>query len=74
MVAGGRNSGYKRHRNGQRSSIKSQDNTGGQDHDDQQDDELEQTVRTSQVLPIADLPQDFDGEVDDGATFLALAK
>lgn len=27
-----------------------------------------------QALPVADLPDDFDGEVLDGATYLAVAK
>jgi len=28
---------------------------------------------SAQVLPVADLPEDFDGEAEDGATYLALA-
>ena len=27
-----------------------------------------------QVLPVAELPEGFDGQVQDGATYLALAK
>ena len=27
-----------------------------------------------QVLPVADLPEDYAGEIEDGATYLALAK
>jgi hypothetical protein len=28
----------------------------------------------AQALPIADLPEGFEGEAEDGATYLALAK
>lgn len=31
-------------------------------------------VPFNRVLPVAELPDDFDGEVLDGATFLALSK
>jgi hypothetical protein len=31
-------------------------------------------VPFNRVLPVAELPEDFDGEVLDGATFLALSK
>ena len=31
-------------------------------------------IPATRVLPVADLPDDFEGEATDGATFLALAK
>ena len=32
------------------------------------------TYKGSQVLPVAQIAEDFDGEILDGATFLAVAK
>ena len=53
--------------------------TNGANGDDEGEDEdsaddLETKVKGNQILPIAELPPDFDGEAEDGATFLALAK
>jgi hypothetical protein len=36
-------------------------------------DEDEAPAGYAQVLPVATLPADFDGEAEDGATYLALA-
>ncbi len=44
---------------------------GGEDEEEVEDG---QGYRKAQALPIADLPENFDGEVEDGATYLALAK
>jgi predicted 2-oxoglutarate/Fe(II)-dependent dioxygenase YbiX len=57
------------------------------DGDDEQYDQPEEPKRTkktrkelnddvpfNRALPVAELPDDFDGEALDGATFLALAK
>lgn len=34
----------------------------------------EERIPFARVLPVADLPDDFDGEVLDGSTFLAMSK
>jgi hypothetical protein len=39
----------------------------------EEEDEQERLPRL-QALPVADLPEGFDGEAEDGATYLALAK
>ena len=38
------------------------------------DEPREKKIPASRVLPVADLPDDFEGEALDGATYLALAK
>lgn len=45
-----------------------------EDGDESEHDGLEKTVKGTQILPVAELAPDFDGEPEDGATFLALAK
>jgi hypothetical protein len=42
--------------------------------DDQADDGLIPGKKPGQALPVAVLTDDFDGEPEDGATYLALAK
>jgi hypothetical protein len=39
-----------------------------------EDGSIKKKVPFNRVLPVAELPDDFDGEVLDGATFLALSK
>lgn len=39
-----------------------------------QNEEVTEAPASGQVLPIADLGADFDGDADDGATYLALAR
>ena len=45
-------------------------------HRDGEDDDEEQneTHMRMQALPIADLPDDFDGDPEDGATYLAIVR
>ncbi|GMK54701.1 hypothetical protein CspeluHIS016_0112870 [Cutaneotrichosporon spelunceum] len=47
-----------------------------EDEDEDEDEDVEGTVpgkKTGQALPVAVLPDDFEGEAEDGATYLALA-
>ncbi|CAK9786078.1 hypothetical protein CC85DRAFT_283812 [Cutaneotrichosporon oleaginosum] len=44
-----------------------------EDEGDEADDGMVQGKKSGQALPIAVLPDDFDGEPEDGATYLALA-
>ena len=38
------------------------------------DEEQNETHSRMQALPIADLPDDFDGDPEDGATYLAIVR
>lgn len=42
-------------------------------YDDTEEEEELPKALAGQVLPVAELPDDFDGEAEDGATYLALA-
>lgn len=44
------------------------------DEDEADDDEQQPKTVAGQALPVAVLPEDFDGDASDGATYLALAK
>lgn len=50
---------------------------GGEDQeevDENDEEDAGPSTKSGQVLPVAILPDDFDGEPEDGATYLALAK
>lgn len=46
----------------------------GDEDDDQADDGMVPGKKAGQALPVAVIPDDFDGDPEDGATYLALAK